>query len=261
MKATVIRGLNTVGIDHRRIRRIRWITKARLLHQSDARVRDNLSYMFGPDLDMFSFDLANEDELADWIADLLGAERGHIAELIIESRSHPWLVDLPPLGRRVGWYVLTRLVRPERVIETGIHDGIGSRVLLAALDRNGAGELVSFDVWEGAGSRVGKHPRWDRRITGTQDGLPPAFAEAPVQIFLHDSLHTYAHERMELDIASGAMTSGLLLSDNSHDTTALADVARELRLPYHFFQERPRQHFYRGAGIGAVLLGLPAPEA
>lgn len=53
-----------------------------------------------------------------------------------------------------------RLAKPSRVIEAGIHDGIGSLVLLAALERTrgecAPGELVSTDVDDTAGRIVGQ---------------------------------------------------------------------------------------------------------
>lgn len=42
-------------------------------------------------------------------------------------------------------YVLVRAVRPAVVVETGVWRGLSSWTLLAALDANGSGELVSID--------------------------------------------------------------------------------------------------------------------
>jgi hypothetical protein len=39
-------------------------------------------------------------------------------------------------GRRVGWYLFCRALKPKVVIETGIHNGLGSVTLCSALWRN-----------------------------------------------------------------------------------------------------------------------------
>src|SRR5207237_437884 len=53
-------------------------------------------------------------------------------------------------GRRLGWYAIARLVQPQLIVETGIHDGLGSAVLLRALQQNAAegndGRLLAFDI-------------------------------------------------------------------------------------------------------------------
>jgi hypothetical protein len=50
----------------------------------------------------------------------------------------------------------------------------------------------------------------------------------------------------------------LLASDNAHATTALADVCDQHGFRFALFRERPRDHFYPGAGLG---LGLPRSAA
>lgn len=225
----------------------------------------NLGYVLtDPEVDNFTYELLNENELVSWIATLLDADRSRVAELLVEARSNEQIYEplrdatvrrwsmktAPPIGRRLGWYVIVRLLQPERIIETGIHDGIGSLVLLAALDRNGSGELVSTDVDGNAGWIVGDHPRWSRRILGDPQDLERILAEAPFQIFLHDSLHTAEHERFELEAAARRIGSGVLISDNSHATDVLESVCRDVGRRYSFWHERPRGHFYPGGGIG-----------
>jgi hypothetical protein len=42
----------------------------------------------------------------------------------------------------------------------------------------------------------------------------------------------------------------VLLGDNSHATTALADFSEAHGRRFAFFKEQPRKHWYPGAGIG-----------
>lgn len=255
-----------MGIEPRRWNRIRLARKVRLVRDYNQSVIPNLGYVLtDPEVDNFTYELLNENELVSWIASMLNLERSRVAELLVEARSNEQIYDSlhhatvrrwsmktsPPIGRRLGWYVIVRLLRPERIIETGIHDGIGSLVLLAALDRNGSGELVSTDIDRSAGWIVGEHPRWSRRILTDPQDLEDILAETPFQIFLHDSLHTPEHERFELTAAAKRMgRSGVLISDNSHATDVLESVCSEVGRTYSFWHERPRGHFYPGGGIG-----------
>jgi hypothetical protein len=74
-------------------------------------------------------------------------------------------------------------------------------------------------------------------------------------MIVHDSEHTYECERFELTTAlAHAAPTIALVSDNAHATTALRDVAAGLGVDYRFFRERPRGHFYPGAGIGLAIV-------
>ena len=83
--------------------------------------------------------------------------------------------------------------------------------------------------------------------------LPAALSERHVGVFIHDSLHTYEHERFELELELAlerADETLFLVSDNAHASTALPDLCRERGLSYHEFRERPVGHFYPGAALG-----------
>ncbi len=135
-----------------------------------------------------------------------------------------------------------RLLKPRRVIETGTHDGLGSLVILGALDRNARdhgieGQLVSLDLDPRAGWMVGLHPRFTRVIGSTSETLAPALREK-TDILLHDSDHSYEYERFELSLAAEAGVP-TLLSDNSHVTMALRDVCGERGGYYSSFKSVP----------------------
>jgi hypothetical protein len=46
------------------------------------------------------------------------------------------------------------------------------------------------------------------------------------------------------------MDGGIILSDNAHSSPVLEQVAARHGRQYSLFVERPRAHFYEGAGIG-----------
>ena len=113
----------------------------------------------------------------------------------------------PRFGRRLGWYCVVRAIRPSVVVETGSHDGLGTALLARALWRNAAagspGVVLSFDVDPASGWLVDEslQPYVERHIGDARDTLPAALADRRVGVFVHDSLHTYEHERFELETA------------------------------------------------------------
>jgi hypothetical protein len=271
--ATARRAAQRIGLEPRYLRRLRWISKARSARRVRAPLRANLRYVLSdPEPDNFTYELANEPELAAWVQAVSSGEPDQIDGLFAEARADPvlaervrsatarrwwWSKRSPPFGKRLGWYALTRVLRPALIVETGVHDGLGSLVLLRALERNaeeGApGRLVSFDINRAAGWMVGPHPLWEFRIESTQAGLDTVLdGGPPVGLFIHDSLHTYENERYELRTAASHLApAGVLISDNAHATRALSDTCEEFGLQMFAFHERPLHHFYTGGVMGA----------
>jgi hypothetical protein len=261
------------GLEPRYLRRLRWIAKARAVQRSGAPMGAHLGYVVaGSEPDNFTYELRNQAELVGWVAEVAGCPESRVATLFGEVRADPvlterlgaatarrwwWTKRSPPFGKRLAWYALTRLRKPRLVIETGVHDGLGSLILLRALERNGeedaGGRLVSFDINPAAGWMVGPHPLWEMRVQAAVDGLTDVLAGGgDLGLFIHDSLHTYENELAELALAAGGLAEdGVLISDNAHASSALADTCRQLGLRYFQFQERPRDHFYGGGAIGA----------
>lgn len=250
------------------------------MRRAGARIRRNLGYVVADcEPDNFTYELSNQGELASWVAEVTGCPEGQVGAMIAEARADRvlaerlrratagrwwWTKPSPPFGKRLAWYALVRLSKPTLVIETGVHDGLGSLVLLRALERNldegDRGRLVSFDINPAAGWIVGSHPLWELRLEAAVAGLPDVLSPGrELGIFIHDSLHTYENERAELALAASQLAPhGVLISDNAHASSALADTCRELGLRYFQFQERPRGHFYGGGAIGAGRAELPA---
>lgn len=267
---TARRAAQRAGLDPRFLRRLRWIRKTRAVLSAGQPLRRHARFVLAdPEPDNFTYDLANLAELARWVAlvadcepaeaERLVGEPGADSQLTARLRSATagrwlWSKPAPPFGKRLGWYAIARVLEPELIVETGVHDGLGSLLLLHALERNdAAGRLVSFDINPASGWLVGSDPRWELRIEAASDGLPALLARSPsLGLFIHDSLHTYANEHAELSIAAAHLApGGVLISDNAHATSALRDVCGQFGLTYHEFRELPRNHFYGGGIVGA----------
>jgi predicted O-methyltransferase YrrM len=136
-------------------------------------------------------------------------------------------------------YALVRLLRPERVVETGVADGTTSAYILRALEDNGRGHLYSIDVPSDRlppGAAPGwivddrlRH-RWTLRIGRSDELLKPLLSELrSIDVFLHDSLHTYDNMLFEYRTAWPFLTpGGLFLSHDIGRNSAFFDFAREV---------------------------------
>lgn len=141
----------------------------------------------------------------------------------------------------VNLYALVRHRQPEKIVETGVCNGLSTAVVLQALATNGTGHLWSIDLpeiagqdteahfWEGKGGAVipaGKEPgwvipdelrdRWTLIIGKSQDKLPDLLDElGEIDLFIHDSEHSYECMRFEFDHAYQALRpEGLLVADD-----------------------------------------------
>jgi len=129
-------------------------------------------------------------------------------------------------------YSLVRSARPEVVVETGIADGWSTALILAAMDANGGGELHSVDIDTKSGALVeAGHPRWHRHLTdGSAPQLATVLSDLPrLDVFLHDSDHSYGVQAAEYRLASGLLApGGLLVSDDVNWSNAFLDHCRSL---------------------------------
>jgi predicted O-methyltransferase YrrM len=196
----------------------------------------------------------------DWFAELEGDEalRRHI-EAATAASSRRGIADrIVRYGRRIGWYAIVRARKPAHVVETGTDKGLGTCVLAAALLRNAAeghqGRVSSMDINPDAGYLVAAEP-WST-VADLVAGDSVASIRAlttPVDLFLHDSDHSAAHERAELEAVEAKLApGGLLLSDNVTSTNVLPGYAEATGRRFLAFTERPARHWYAGDGIGAA---------
>lgn len=274
----------------RKLSRLRWLTKLRQLRYYDFDIRERPLFaakyvLLDPEVDNFTYEIANEDELADLLAKALGIDRERAAALVAEARSDRelteelsrrtrWRWDMKRrihLGRRLGLYAIARELKPRLAIEAGIQDGLGSLVLLRALERNAEeghpGRLISFDILPG-GWLVPERlrPLWTTIFESTTSALEPALNGLEVDMVVHDSGDDYDRELHEYATALDHAGPRLALVSGSglQRARALPDVCAALGIEYHLFSERPKGHFYPGAGLALGLFDREAhrdPEA
>lgn len=138
-------------------------------------------------------------------------------------------------------YAAIRAFRPAVVVETGVASGVSTSYILLALQKNGRGKLHSIELGDPQYLPPGKPPgwivpswlrnRWDLRIGDSRALLPEVLSEVnSVDVFIHDSLHTYDHMLWEFHVASPRLRpGGLLISDDAAWNPAFSEFARETR--------------------------------
>jgi len=237
--------------------------------KGNAGVLRRLSYvLFDPELESFSFELADESGVLVALAVALGCSEDELARYAAETHTDPelnerlsrhvrWRLDFKrhmPIGSRLAWYVTARALKPELIVETGIYMGLGSLVFLRALERNAEeghpGELMSFDTNSLAGRLVRRdlRGRWHRVIGFTGTTLPPALRGRRVGILVHDTAHTEATQRLEFEAALAHAAPRLVLVDGSGGyVPTLEELCRERDGSYHRVHLRSHAHVHPGS--------------
>jgi len=99
-------------------------------------------------------------------------------------------------------YLTVRLMKPKIVVETGVSAGRSSAFILQALEDNNYGYLYSIDPDPNAGFAIPDvlKKRWFFIPKKSSEALPSLLERLnKVDMFLHDSLHTYENMMYEFE--------------------------------------------------------------
>ena len=140
------------------------------------------------------------------------------------------------IGTRLGTvlYILCRKLKPAAVVETGVASGVSSAYILSALEENNHGELHSIDLPSRGGESGWLVPdylryRWQLIVGRSSDKLPTLLEKlGTIDIFLHDSDHSYQNMFWEYETAWDHLkTGGILLSHNIDVNNAFSNFCRK----------------------------------
>jgi len=137
-------------------------------------------------------------------------------------------------------YVACRLLKPTTVAETGVCYGAASAFLLQALEVNGKGHLYSIDLpplhrnphqWVGVLVPPSLRSRWVVKLGTSKRHLPALLREVgPVDMFFHDSLHTYSNMSLEFRLVEQYLSSlSLVVADDIDGNAAFRDWTARTR--------------------------------
>lgn len=262
----------------RQVNRLRWIRKARTVAESEAphtRVQALRYVLTDPELDTFSYELANPTELAEALTGITGLPAAEVTTLFDEARHDRVLADRirrgsrwnfgvkrqPPIGRHLAAYAITRALQPATVAEIGVRFGLGSVVLLRALERNAddghPGELVGVDIDPYAGTLVAPGtPGW-RFVTGSSpDILTTALAERRIGFLISDSVPDERVTTAEVIAALQAASLPLVVMQSGWNLV-LPDICDAAGIDWVRTVDRPVAHI--GAGRQAFYARFDTP--
>ena len=75
--------------------------------------------------------------------------------------------------------------------------------------------------------------------------------DGPIDLFINDSDHSATYEAKEYETIKDKLSErAVILGDNSHCTDKLFEFSLAAQRDFIFFQERPKDHWYPGGGIG-----------
>jgi methyltransferase family protein len=187
-----------------------------------------------------------ESFLAEPELDAIGA-RVEDAKRSLADGPFPAAYNADPALARLC-YALARALRPATVVETGVAYGMTSAFIAAALERNGDGSLYSVDrppVEPGADDYVGvlvpealRHRR--ELLRGSSKRVLPGLLErvGTVELFVHDSLHTYRNIARELRLVTPRLPAPAAVVADDAVNTAFSDWAERTRPAFASAVER-----------------------
>jgi Methyltransferase domain len=152
-------------------------------------------------------------------------------------------------------YCVARRLKPEIMVETGVAGGVSSFAILQAFEENGKGMLFSIDMPNAthqlpAGQQAGflvperLRKRWRLTLADSRNELPRLLDELKeIDVFCHDSLHTYDHMLFEYELVWPYLRhGGVLLSDDVQENSAFRDFCDSKKLTGKVTLQREKGH-------------------
>jgi hypothetical protein len=163
--------------------------------------------------------------------------------------------SIPEIGRRVGWYVIVRILKPKLVVESGVYQGLGSLIISKAIEKNVmdgyGGRYIGTDIDPDSGVfYTGRLTNFGEIRIGDSIQILNSI-NSVVDLYICDSDHSSIYELKEYQALEFKIDkSSVVISDNSHATDVLANWSLKNNREFHFFRENPKDHWYPGGGIG-----------
>ncbi len=204
----------------------------------------------------------NQEEFEDEIKELDEYVDNFLNKL--ESKKYPSKEKPYPIDYSINsdsrkfLYILCRIMKPENIIETGVAYGLSSIYILKALNKNNFGTLHSIDSvfrpWQER-NMIGSiipdelRKRWSFNFGSSNDRLQEVFNDINnVQIFIHDSLHTYKNMMFEFNCAEKNLgKDGIIISDDVLDNDAFFDFTNQKRLENYLVKVK------HDLGLGIII--------
>ena len=162
-------------------------------------------------------------------------------------------------------YLACRVLEPAVVVETGVAYGVSSAFILRALEENGRGVLHSVDLpplrreyerlW-GVAVDGAQRGRWKLHRGSSARVLPQLLEELEtVDLFVHDSLHTYRNMRREFEaVWPHLRTGGALIADDVERNRAFGELRQKNPALWRVVRDREERPLHGRAA--PVMFGI-----
>jgi len=154
-------------------------------------------------------------------------------------------------------YALCKIIKPEKVVETGVAYGLSSAYILQALHENQKGQLYSIDYtfrpWESK-EMIGVlipdslRSRWNLIFGTSSEKLQNLLRSlSSIDIFVHDSQHTFKNMMFEFKTAwPFVKKNGFLLSDDVLNNNAFHIFCSSINQKPLILKQEDRSKSYTG---------------
>jgi predicted O-methyltransferase YrrM len=163
-----------------------------------------------------------------------------VQDVRIKVASESWNAEM---NLCVLLFSYIRVNQPKFVVETGVANGITTRVMMSALSEYG-GHLHSFDILTEASSVYQGNGHWYFHLltsAGAVKEINLLVQDFPeIDMWVHDSNHGSTWQEFEYRLAMSKLSkNGILVSDDIDASPAWAKVSREiLKNPWAIFDAR-----------------------
>lgn len=188
-------------------------------------------------------------------------------ELILDSDYKKIEIELSKNWKNLGafglaevriMYALVRHIKPKIIIETGVASGLSSVIFLLAMKKNQLGKLYSIDLppSEKLNKKINQHTtipkqkkigwlvpdnlkdQWTLMLGDSKMILPDLLKkENSVDIFLHDSDHSFEHMTWEYETVWPYLKK-ILLSDDIYRHNAFDRFVEDHKCKFHKISRR-----------------------
>ena len=184
----------------------------------------------------------------------------HVSRITSEQPFHMGADKNSRPGRRLGWYLAVRVMKPRIVVETGVDKGLGSCVIASALIKNGneghEGVLHNVDTDSSSGWLIESPYETLVRSHQTDSLSFLSNFDENIDIIIQDADHSYDYQMAEYMVVFPKMSNGgLIISDIDNKSSAFMDFSEAKGLKYFTWLERPKNPFYIPGGIGVMKKG------
>lgn len=175
----------------------------------------------------------------------------NVPEVLLQRGAHTSFTRELPQGALL--YLIVRSLGPQRVLETGVRPGYSTAWILAALEANRRGELLSLGPGpqDGRAKGVSEMPvgqlvapalrsRWTLVLGNTEERLASLVATEPLDLFFYDNGSDPTRARFELRTAWAALSPrGVLLAHHVDANAAWREFCRAQGLPPQILDPGP----------------------